>query len=295
MIIKKLMTTTLISAGLILSASLSAIAADNITTDAMKNASSFSKEAVGDPRVAALSFVEHVNYARIALAMKNTDMALQHLAQARTMALLIKGATEDQRQVMDVQTGRVMYEYDTDYKYHYFPIHTGPVQVKQISGQMWSKNNLAVTDADIVYLTLDLRGEKTETALNDAETSIMANDLKKADGQLAKLVDSVAKVEKKASIPADKAHDNIALARNFISAQNYDGARFALKHADDAMDEMQKDARYKSRSMDLITMRKDVAQLQANITAKDPTMIEKSNETIKKWWRELKSWSTSSK
>ncbi len=267
--------------------------AETITTEAMKAPTSVSgKEATKDPRVAATSFVEHLNYARVALAMKNASVAKQHIADARTMATLIKEATMDQRLVTDVQTGRVVYMYDTEYKYHYFPIETGPVQVKQVSsGMMWAKNELAVTDADIVYLTLDLRGDKAETYLADAETAIAAGDMKRADKQLAMLTETVVSVESKTSMPSDKAHDNIALARNFIAAKNYEGARFALKHADEALDEMQKDEKYKGRSADLAMMRKDVAQIQVNITAKDPTMIEKTNAKMEKWWSELKTWS----
>jgi len=292
---RKLLMTTILSTGLMLGLAPFALAADNITTDTMKSAGDpITKAEVVDPRVAAASFVEHVNYARVALAMKKVDVAGQHIAAARNMITLIKGATAEKLRITEVESGRIVYQYDTEYKYHYFPIHTGPVQVKEIGdGPAWAKNDLAVTDADIVYLTLDLTDNKAETYLNATEAAIAANDLKEADNQLAKLTDAVVTMDSKISVPSDKAHDNIGLARNFIAAKNYDGARYALKHADKALDEMEQGEAYKARRPEIAVMRKDVNYLQEVVTKKDPTMIEKANTKMDKWWKDLKTWSKS--
>ena len=293
--IRTLMLTTIISTGLLIASE--SFAADNITTGTVKTATSpISKEAMADSKVAARSFVEHINYARVALAMKNTDLAKQHITQARNMATLIKGATIEEKRITDVESGRIVYQYDTDYKYHYFPIQTGPVQVKQMSnGPIWAKNDLAVTDADIVYLTLDLTGDKADSYLTASETAIAANDLKEADNQLAKLTEAVVIVDSKMSVPNDKGRDNIALASNFIAEKNYEGARFALKHADEALNEMQNSDDYKEHRTEIVAMRKDVSDLQAYIDKKDPTMIDKTSNNLGKWWNELKTWSKSVK
>jgi hypothetical protein len=290
---KVLLITTIMSTGLLLSGVSTSYSAD-ITTGTVTTARiPISKEAISDPRIAATSFVEHVNYARVALAMKNVDLAKQHIAQARNMSIIIKAAKVEERRVTRLESGRIIYEYTTDYKYHYFPIQTGPVQVKQVSnGPIWAKNDLAVTDADIVYLTLDLTGDKTETYLADAEVAIASDNLKEADNQLAKLTEAVVTVDSKVSVPSDKASDNISLARNFLLGDNYAGASFALKHADDALDEMQKDDVYKERRKEIITMRKEVSELQGYITKKNPTMINKAGSKLEKWGKDLKSWSS---
>jgi hypothetical protein len=268
------------------------IAANSITSQTMKTAGTpVSATAINDPRIAAGNFVEHVNYARVALAMKNADLATQHIAQARSMMTIIDGATVEQRRITDVGSGRIAYQYETTYKYHYFPIQTGLMQVKEISnGPVWAANDLAVTDADIVYLTLDLTDNKAEKYLQSAVTTIAANDLIEAYIQLAMLIDAVVTVDSKISVPSDKARDNIALARNFIAGKNYDGARYALKHGDDALDEMQRNDAYKAHYKDIISMRKDISELQTFITKKDPTMIEKADKKLGKWWGELKTW-----
>jgi hypothetical protein len=285
--------TTILSTGILLHTPVTAFAADTITTGAATTGTTpMSAAEINDPRVAASSFVEHINFARVALAMKNTDIAKQHIVQARNMVNLIQNATVEQQRVTRLESGRVVYQYDTEYKYHYFPIQTGLVQVKEISnGPVWAANDLAVTDADIVYLSLDLTDNKAATFLNNAETAIAANDLKEADNQLARLTDAVVTVDSKISVPSDKARDNIALARNFLLGKNYDGARYALKHADEALDEMQASDDYKAQRKNIVAMRKDVAVMQDRITKKDPTVLQQADTKLSKWWGELKSWS----
>lgn len=282
------------STGLLLSGISASYAVDTITKSTVKTANSpMDAKAVSDPRIAAASFVEHVNYARVALAMKNTVLAQQHIVQARNMAMIIKNIAVEQQRITELESGRVIYEYETDYKYHYFPIETGPVQVKKVSsGPIWAKNDLAVTDADVVYLTLDLTGDKTDNYLITAEKEITAGRLKEADNQLAKLTEAVVTVDSKVSVPSDKAADNISLARNFLVGNNYAGASYALKHADEALDEMQKNDVYKEHHSEINNMREDVKNLQNYITKKDPTMIQKASAKLEKWGKDLKSWSS---
>lgn len=270
---------------------------DSITTSTVTTAEApISKIEAENPRIAAGSFVEHVNYARVSLAMKNVELAKQHITQARNMVTLITGSPAEKRLVKDIETGRIVYQYDTEYKFHYFPIESGPVQVKQMSnGPIWAKNDLAVTDADIVYLTLDLTDDKAEAYLSAAEAAITAKNLKEADNQLAKLTDAVVTVDSRLSVPSDVARDNIALTRNFIAGKNYDGAKYALKHADKALDDMQNSDDYESHRTNIITLRQDVKDLQNYIEKRDPTMIQKADAKMDKWWQEMKNWSKSKK
>jgi hypothetical protein len=286
--------TTLLASSLVLQQASIGAAADNIATGTARTGTeAISQASVDDPRVAAASFVEHVNFARVALAMKNTELASQHLTQARNMAAIIKNTTIDQQRISDLESGRVVYDYDTEYKNHYFPITTDLVQVKEMSnGPIWASNSLAVTDADIVYLSLDLSGDRVEGFLLAAEKAIGINNLKEADQQLARLIDAVVTVDTKIKRPADKARDNIALARNFLVMKNYDGARYALSHADDALNMMQSHDEYKNRQKEIVAMRKDVVEIQKAITKKDPTVLQSADKRLSQWWSELKAWTS---
>mgnify|MGYP003393236046 CR=1 FL=1 len=266
--------------------------ANTITTDTVVTSDApISSAAIADPRVAAQNFVAHINYARVALAMQNGDLARQHITQARNMSTIITGATTEQRRIAHVAAGRVVYELDAVRQHNYFPIEVGRAEVKEMSdGPLWANNSLAVRDAGIVSLTLDLTHEKAESYLAQAETDIAAGKLKDAEIKLGELTDAVVTLENGVSAPIDKARDNIALAQNFIAAKNYDGARFALAHADDALDAMQKDAQYKPHHTHIAAMHKEVKDMRDVITKKDPTMLQKTGVTLSRWITELKSW-----
>lgn len=293
---RNLFITTILSTTLALGVNAS-YAADTITAGTVKTAATpITKAEMADPRVAAAGFVEHVNFARVAIAMNNTLLAKEHISQARNMASMIKDASTETSLISEIESGRIVYKYETEYKYHYFPIQTGPVQVKTMdSGPLWATNDLAVTDADIVYLTLDLTGDKAAMHLDAADKAINSGLMKEADIQLAQLTEAVVMVDSKVAMPSVKAHDNIALARNFIAGKNYEGASYALKHADDALDEMQKDNNNKARVADIAMMRKDVSDLQAYIAKKDPNMIQKANVKMDKWWKDLNNWGKTAK
>jgi hypothetical protein len=55
------------------------------------------------------------------------------------------------------------------------------------NGPIWARGDLAVTDADIVYLSLDLTGNKAQNYLTKATNAIAENELGEAENQLEKL------------------------------------------------------------------------------------------------------------
>jgi len=86
---QRLLMTTLLSTGFLFGNIGASQAADTITTNTVVTSTApISNEAIADPRIAAERFVAHVNYARVALAMKNAELAQQHITQARNCAEL---------------------------------------------------------------------------------------------------------------------------------------------------------------------------------------------------------------
>ncbi len=244
-----------------------------------------------DARSAAEDFVGHINYARIALAHNDADRAAKHVREARRIAELMENTTTEQR-IDNLEAGRVTYNRDSEHKYHYFPIQTGPVQVKKYGhGPMWAKDDLAVTDADIVYLTVDLSGNKPMKRLDQAQQDITDGHLGSADIQLAMLTEETVTVDNKVALPLVKARDNIHLASNFLASGNYAGARYALKHADKALDTMENSDEYGSHHNEIVSMRKQVNSLQHSISKKNPSVARKASAKLNTWWQELKDWS----
>lgn len=247
--------------------------------------------AVEAPEDMAQQFVAHVNYARVAIAMDDVELAQTHIRIARELVGLLKQENLEQRKVVQVESGRVVYAYDTDYKYHYFPVGGKPVEVQKVAKPFWaSSGTLAVTDADVVYLSLDVSGNEAEKGLAKASKALEQDYVSDADRYLAKLTDKVVKVDKKQALPQVVARDNISLARNFLSMENYNGARFALKHAGLALNSLEKKAVDAARKERIVAMRQDIAQLQKDILARDPGLLQKADARMENWWNDLKNW-----
>lgn len=254
------------------------------------------KEDLADPRVAAEKFVEHINEARIALGMKQSDLAIQHLQQARMIVDFIKVTALEQYHFTEIEAGRTVSAYGHDSKYHYFPIQTGPSHVTRISSIFkWTGNELAITGVDIVYLTLDLRDDKAERPLSDALLNVKLGDLQSADQHLESLMRNVIAVENKVPVHREKAQQNILLATHFLALKNYGGVRYALKHAEDALDAMQQtdldeDDEYIINLTEIRAMRHDMSLLQKSLLADDPNVFQKADIQIDQWWNEIRSW-----
>lgn len=292
-----LLVTTVLSAALVLGVSACSQKTDSMTSNNVRTITHPDTEnpEVGyDIRYTAADFVGNINYARIALAKNNGALAEKSILAARDLMERMKYTTIDTQVIEGIESGRVVYSYDTDYRYHYFPIETGAMEIKKMShGPVWAKADLAVTDADVVYLTVDLSDNTADKRLDAAETDIKTGHLRAADIQLAKLTNEVVSVDEITSDPLTKARDNILLAHNFVVAGNYNGGRYALKHADAALDEMQKDNAYEIQRTKIIKMRREVRELQHTISTQDPTMVHKAIMKLDTWWAELKEWSKS--
>ncbi len=243
------------------------------------------------PAQAASQFVAHINYARVAIAMKDYPLAQTHIEQAQDSLSVLRQASLEGKKVVQVESGRVVYAYDTNYKTHYFPVER-PVEVKKVTkGPFWARGNtLAVTDADVVYLTLDLSGDKPEKGLAKAMQALSQDYVSDADKDLAKLSDQVVKVERKRSLPQEVARDNIALARDFVAMDNYSGARFALKHAAVALDEFEKQQPAGEKREQVVTMHKEVGALQEQVAKGDPGLLAKADAQMEGWWTRLRNW-----
>ena len=184
-------------------------------------------------------FVDHINYARVAIALHNYSDAHAHIVEAKAILAHLKIASLEHNKKVHMESGRVIYDYDTNQQVHYFSMNSEPVEItKMTKGPVWAKvNSLAVTDAEIAYVTLDVSGNTAEKGLAKADKALEQAYYSDADKLLATLIQKVVKVDTQQHLPQQVAHDNIVLAQDFLSLNNYTGADFALKHADIALDE----------------------------------------------------------
>ena len=236
-------------------------------------------------------FIGQINYARIYLAKNNGSEAKKHVDEARNLMGQIEDVDANESRLERIESGRVIYKYNTKYKYHYFPIETGPMEVKKMGhGPIWAKNDLAVIDAEIVYMTVNLSKGDPVMHLNDAESEIKAGHYRLADMHLAQLTEQVVKVDETISAPVTQARDNILLAYNFVSSGNYSGASYALKHADVALNEIRKSGRYQDYHTRAIKIHKEIKDIRLVLSKPGSEQAEIIGDRIGKLWIKLRDW-----
>ena len=200
-------------------------------------------------------FVELINQARVDLAMKQPQDAAPKIDNALKMAQFIRqnSTIESQYRETHISSGVVTYNNNDVTGSYYVPFETGPVEVKSVTETPSSKpgnNGIAVTGANVVYLTVNLSGPEAETYLSQAQAAIKQGDLKAADQSLATLMDTVTKTQTAETLPYEKAQDNLALALRFLRDNNYAATQYALQHTLDALKSMQGDSRFNASLVD---------------------------------------------
>lgn len=248
---------------------------------------------------AAERFIEALNAARMALAANQPDAAHAQIDLVEIQAQKLMGASPSR-----ISSSKMTFAEKNSARPAYYPlppdgtarsvaVETGPIKVKNVkSGPFWADNKgAAVTDAELVTIVIALDKSPVMKRLQGARDAIRNGELEEAGSELAALNKEVITIDSKVRLPLEKARDNLALARDFIQAKNYAGARFALGHARDALDNMEDSPAYTEQKERILSMRTDLVLLQDKIARNDPTALEKAEQTIKGWWSELKGWS----
>lgn len=258
------------------------------TGDIRRDANALTTSAANASQQSAASLVEHINLARMAIALKDKAEAQMHINEARKITSSFTGNVKSER----VQAGRFTYEYNKDTEDYYYPIAGGMVERKDIAtGPFWSdRKGIAVKNAEAAYVTLDINPDEITKHLNEAEQALNKDDFKEANDDLAALAKDAVNVENAQDLPLVKAQDNLALSRYFLRAKNYDGARYALKHAEDAIDKLDRDDAYNQYDRRISAMKSELKTLNATLEKRDPTALDKAEAKIGEWWTEMKQW-----
>ena len=242
-------------------------------------------------RESAAQFVHLLSQARYSINIKDTESATRFVREALNIGESLAKATAP---VRGVQTGRVDYDLNDDDDDHFYRIDAGAVTNKQVGlGPFWAdKKGLAVKDAEVVYLTVDLREADFREDLNEALKDLANNDLEDADDEISDVIEEVASIDAQESAPEIKARDNLELANHYMEAQNYDGARYPLKHARDALETMKNDDRFKGQETQINNYLSEIDKTEEVIAKKDPTALEKMQQNVESWWNDMKEWAS---
>jgi hypothetical protein len=247
------------------------------------------------PAVTASSFtaeqlLQNVSRAQLLIRLGDKGAADQHLQQAINQAMSLSNATVEQRSRTNVRTGIVSYLTGRNNNEYFVPLLESSEIVKSYAtGPFWSdKKGLAVKDVRAVNVAITIDPKEAQSRLEKARDFLNRDKLEDASEELTKFQRSIAVEEKTVHLPLQQARDNLNLAQ-FMMQRNFpEGARYALKNADKALDEVKPTT--DERKQQVTTMRNEMKQLTDTLAKKDQTITEKALAQIKQWGDELSSW-----
>lgn len=247
-------------------------------------------QAFAEERMASKNFIENINEAREDLTMRQDSLALEKIIMARKMLPIIARATPVQRRLTRVEFGGGLYENSLEKRKAYSPIETLSLEdLSRSGGPRWVKSTRKESDAKIIYVTLDLTDDKAVKYLDLAEHNITKGNIREAQIQLAELSDVVIKVDDAVPL-AIQARDYVSLADNYISSNNFFGARISLEKAAVILDDMKNEDTYKPHHADIIALHKDIENMQMAFSKLDADQIKTASDSFKKWQQQLSRW-----
>lgn len=236
----------------------------------------------------ARKILGYASESRAALDDNNTQDAIDDLVMASEEL----GRIHDIKSYMEangVMFGRVFYG---DSRSYYIPVADDTYAVRSYKqGPFWSgKKGMAVSDVQLVLVNISIDPEKAAQHIHTAQKDIAHKDYSKAQTELNDLLEESIRTVASSEQPFTRLQDNVYLTRVLLAQRNYDGARYALKHAKSALDDYAKtlakpDARVNS-------MKLEIEALDKTIQQRDPSMLKQAEQKVEKWWKELKSWSS---
>jgi hypothetical protein len=247
-------------------------------------------EPFAEERMAAQNFIESINEARKELSLKQLDLAKSKIIMARSLIPIIMRVTPSQSRLTRVEFGGGLYADDLNQRKNYAPIETQSLEnFTRSAGPRWIKRTRAESDAQIIYITLDLAEDRAQIYLDQAEKHITAGKIKEAEIQLSELSDHVIKVGE--NVPAAvQARDYIAIADNYITSGNFYGSRSSLMKANEFLDKMKNEETYRTYYSDIVALHGNIANLQDAFAKMDAEQIKNAGINLKKWKEQVAVW-----
>lgn len=282
------MTTSLIATGIAINDASHAIAADNDNMAKGSNAPVATHSQNPLFEYSARKILGFISEARVAASNEQKEVAIAYIDESLRELNSIRNA-RNYLEMMGVRFGRVLYGQESSY---YIPIADDTYAVRTYArGPFWaSHKGIAVRDVEMVNVNISINPEKATAHLQAAKEKINGGDYKAADTELKDLLDESLTETTATDQPLAKLQDNIYLARILIRQENYDGARYALKHAKNALNDYEKSLATPESRANADNLRNDIDTLDETIQKRDPTLLKKAADKVDGWWKKLKSW-----
>jgi hypothetical protein len=226
----------------------------------------------------------HVAKARIDMTNQHNDMATKELDLAISELANVPADSKMQIQVISFDYGKKLITKSIS-----IPIIGNKTTLESIKNNMQGivEGDNNITNAKVEYISFNTKKKDIEKDLVEAKKAVDNNKTTIADFNLVqwrtRIIDKINK-----NIPyLEKTGANIVLARVMLQQKNYDSARSAVDEAKDALKNYLDTVQDAEQKKQFGLIEDDLKNISKEIDRKDPSLIEKIDNTLDKWWKKV--------
>lgn len=235
----------------------------------------------------------YINRARLALAVNNHELAVQHINRAVSECAFLKD-TSPQPMITHIKIGNFLYSHGKHLAdYYYFPVGSELQEWQNPhAAPFWAQQGgLGVRDVQLAHVMITINADDVSSILKTSKQAIADNRKDQAQDILTRLNNKIATTEKSEELPLTKAKDNVVLANYFLVAGNYEASRNALRHARDGLNDARKKEHDQANRQNLDLLSQEIQKTEKQLQAKNPTLLGDASAQLEDWWNRLNQWS----
>ncbi|AEJ02280.1 hypothetical protein Nit79A3_2510 [Nitrosomonas sp. Is79A3] len=234
----------------------------------------------------------HINLAQFALDMKLPDEAFEHIKKAQIIQIMLAEQLPELKIDSSFKYGKVMYDDSQTIKEHYVPVLDDILLISDYESTFKRSEELGLkeTNAGLVRVTVKVDLAEVKASLDAALEDISNKQYSKALNALTAIFEGAIVDEKEIDDPVLAISGNLALAKAFLSEEQYDKARFTLNYLQNRLIGIKNSG---FSGVDKATVDKlsvDLDKLQAELRREDPTITQRIGDQLDQWKKTIKGW-----
>ncbi|MCB0350304.1 MAG: YfdX family protein [Bdellovibrionales bacterium] len=234
----------------------------------------------------------HLSLAALAIDLGLAKEAAANLTQAQKICSSLEASSPEVISMFDFQIGKATYLVEGVERDYYLPVSDNISLEGQLAEKnSWRKNpKIKVKNISLVRSSLALNLKAVDSAVKAAEADVQKGSFHEARVALQGVYNDALQSRTVVTDPVWTVWSNVVLARDFVTSEQYDNARYALKTAKSEIKKLEKDKTLSKSASEAMALRYEIDVIEKNLNKKDPTLLKRAEAKLSSWSHKVKEW-----
>lgn len=234
----------------------------------------------------------HINLAQFALGVMLPEEASVHIKKAQAIRTELAEQSPELKINSSFKYGKVTYDQSKTIKEHYVPVMDDMLLISDYETIFKHSKGVGLkeTNAGLVHVMVKVDLIEVKTDLDTALKDINKKEYSKAQNALSAIFKGAIVDEEEIDDPALAISGNLALAKAYLSNEQYDKARLTLNYAQKRLTDAKNTILFKDEKATVSELSVDLDKLQAELRKEDPTITQRISDQLDQWRKTVKGW-----